>query len=776
MLIILQVVLSIFAPNQFYYMDTIYIVILLVLLGLAALDLVVGVANDAVNFLNSSIGSKVAPLWVILTVASLGVLFGSLFSSGMMEIARSGVFYPGKFTFPDIMLLFLAVMVTDVILLDVFNTFGLPTSTTVSLIFELLGAAVAVALVNIWRNNSGDLIEYINTGKALAIISGILVSVVIAFTVGSIVMWITRLMFSFKYRKSFKYIGAIWSGFALTAITYFAVFKGLKNTTILSKETVGYIQDNLGIMLIYTWVVWTILLGLLQHVFKVNILKIIILAGTAALALAFAGNDLVNFIGVFMAGLSSFDIASAVAASGGSVETLTMDKLAEPVTVNTWYLLGAGVIMILALWFSKKSRTVTQTEVNLASQNEGIERFTSTGASRSIVRNVVSFNKLVRKITPSAVTNFVESRFVPLSDEEKEDGSFDLIRASVNLTISALLISLGTSLKLPLSTTYVTFMVAMGSSLADRAWGRESAVYRITGVLTVVSGWFLTALVAFTVSLCVAFALMYGGVYGIIGSVILIIIMFIQFTRVHKKREKEVEELDLDAVNEHDIVVNSTNEIKKSVQVTIDIYSKILDGLFNEDRKALHNLYKVADEFHGKSKRRRAYEVLPTIQQFNASSLDSAQYYIQVNDYFYEIAVSLRYMTEASYQFIDNAHEGFSHDQVEDLRKFGQEFINVYHDFNTMIDNKDYSGLEKIKERRAYILDLYSDMVKRQIKRTKEKETGTRNSILYLNLLNETKTIMLKSVNLMRAQMNMFNSDEYNYLTDTFNKKAEMPS
>jgi phosphate/sulfate permease len=349
-------------------MDTIYIVIVIVLLGLAALDLVVGVANDAVNFLNSSIGSKVAPLWVILTVASIGVLIGSLFSSGMMEIARSGVFHPGMFTFPQIMMLFLAVMVTDVILLDVFNTFGLPTSTTVSLIFELLGAAVAVALVNIWQTDSGLLIDYINTGKAFAIISGILVSVVIAFAFGSGIMWVSRLVFSFKYKKSFNYFGAIWGGIALTAITYFAIFKGLKNTTLLSKDTVMYIHDNIGIALLYTWLSWTALMALLQHVFKINILKIIILAGTAALALSFAGNDLVNFIGVFMAGLSSFEIASGVAASGGSVDTLMMNQLSDPVNVDWRYLFGAGIIMVLALWFSKKAKSVTKTEVNLSRQ------------------------------------------------------------------------------------------------------------------------------------------------------------------------------------------------------------------------------------------------------------------------------------------------------------------------------------------------------------------------------------------------------------------------
>lgn len=742
-------------------MDPIYIVIVLVLLGLAALDLVVGVANDAVNFLNSAIGSKVAPLWLILTVASAGVLIGSLFSSGMMEIARSGVFYPGKFTFNDIMLLFLAVMVTDVILLDVFNTFGLPTSTTVSLIFELLGAAVAVALVNIWRTDTGILLDYINSGKALTIISGILVSVVIAFTVGSLIMYFSRLLFSFNYTKSFKYIGAIWTGLALTAISYFAIFKGLKGTTLVSKDVITYISDNIWTILGMTMVFWTVFMALLQWVFKVNILRIIILSGTAALALSFAGNDLVNFIGVFMAGLSSFEIASGVVATGGSVDTLTMGKLAEPIVVNPYYLLGAGIIMILALWFSKKARSVTATGVDLSRQGDGIERFSSTGASRSLVRSAININKFVSFITPRKVSEFIESRFVP-AEKDESNAAFDLIRASVILTVSALLISLGTSLKLPLSTTYVTFMVAMGSSLADRAWGRESAVYRISGVLTVISGWFLTALVAFTVSAIVAFALMYGGVVAIIGSIGLVIFLSIQFAIIHKKREAaNASAMENEHKTEHDIITECTHEIEQSVNNIIHIYQGVLDGLFSEDRKALSKLYKMSDEFHGRSKRRRLNEVLPTIQKLEHQSLDTAQYYVQAVDYFYEISMSLRFITEASYKFIDNAHEGFSKEQIEDLKMLGTEFIAVYSDFNEMIQKNDYSGLALIKERRATLLDLYSELVKKQIKRTKEKKSGSRNTILYLSILNETKVIAMKSVNLMRAQMNMYNSDDY---------------
>ncbi|MDD3739054.1 MAG: inorganic phosphate transporter, partial [Lentimicrobiaceae bacterium] len=521
-------------------MESIYLIIVVVLLLLAALDLSVGVANDAVNFLNSSIGSKVAPLWVILTVASVGVLVGSLFSSGMMEIARSGIFNPHMVNFPNVMLLFLAVMITDVILLDVFNTFGLPTSTTVSLVFELLGAAVAVALFMIWQNNPDtSLAEYINSSKALAIISGIFISIIIAFLCGTIVMFISRTIFSFNYHKVFKYLGAIWGGIALTAITYFAIFKGLKGSVLISDSFNNYLNENMGVAILYAFLGWTFLMAIMQHLFRLNILKFIVLAGTCALAMSFAGNDLVNFIGVPLAGLSSYHIGLEHVASGGSLDTLYLGKLAEPVVADWRYLLGAGIVMVLALWFSKKSRTVTDTEVNLARQGGGIERFSSTALSRSIVRGSIQLSRAISSKTPTRVKEAIDKRFKPLENVPENAPPFDLIRASVNLTIGALLISLGTSLKLPLSTTYVTFMVAMGTSLADRAWGRESAVYRITGVLTVIGGWFLTAIIAFSVALIVALILTYGGKAAIFIMLGVVVLILIQSSIVHKRRKEK---------------------------------------------------------------------------------------------------------------------------------------------------------------------------------------------------------------------------------------------
>lgn len=737
-------------------MDSIYIVIVLVLLGLAAMDLIVGVANDAVNFLNSSIGSKVAPMWVILTVASVGVIIGAMFSTGMMEIARSGVFYPEKFTFASIMMLFLAVMITDVILLDVFNTFGLPTSTTVSLVFELLGAAVAVALFTIWQNNEAvDLSQYINTAKALKIISGIFISVLISFVVGSVVMYLSRIIFSFNYKKSFLYLGSIWGGIALTAIAYFAILKGLKSTTLISKEAMTYLNEHTATILVYTFVGMTGFMALLQHLFKINILTIIILAGTAALALSFAGNDLVNFIGVFMAGKSSFDIASAYAAQGGDINQLYMNSLNDAVVVDWRYLFGAGIIMVLALWFSKKAKSVTKTEVNLSRQGEGVEQFSSTKASRSLVRNALNISKFIKYITPVKVQHFIESRFKPLEKKQSSgDPSFDMIRATVNLTVAAMLISMGTSLKLPLSTTYVTFMVAMGSALADRAWGRESAVYRITGVLTVISGWFLTAFVAFSVSAIIALILMVGGIYAIIGLIILVVVLLIQFTIVHKKREAKEEQKTSAAVitNETELINSCSAEMEEAISSMMRIYRSTIESVSNEDRKQLSHLQREANAIYLKYKNRRHYEVVPTLKRIQGASIESEQFYIQIIDYFYEISKALKAMTEASFTYINDNHEGFSDEQMVDLKKLSDAVIDVSNEFVSMIQRWDYSELEQLKVKRQLIADLYAEATRNQIKRAKSQASGTRNSILYLSLLNETKLIAMQSSNLMKSQ------------------------
>ncbi len=750
-------------------MDSIYLIIVIILLALAVLDLVVGVSNDAVNFLNSSIGSKVAPLWAIFTVASVGVLIGTLFSSGMMEIARSGVFYPEKFTFPAIMILFLAVMLTDVMLLDLFNTFGLPTSTTVSLVFELLGAAVAVSLFMVWTSGSGEnLGEYINSGKALAIIGGIFISIAIAFIMGSIIMYLSRLIFSFNYRKPFKYLGALWGGIALTAITYFAVFKGLSGSVLVREGMMSYLDENMGTALLYTIVGWTVFMGILQHVFRVNILKTIVLAGTAALAMAFAGNDLVNFIGVFMAGFDSFKIAQGVAASGGNVEAMHMGVLSEPVVAHMGWLLGAGVIMVLALWFSKKSRTVTETEVNLSRKGEGLERFSSSPLSRSIVRNSLNFSRSINKFTPEPVKNFIDKQFIPV--ELENNASFDLIRASVNLTLSAMLISLGTSLKLPLSTTYVTFMVAMGASLADRAWGRESAVYRINGVLTVVAGWLLTALVAFTAAFLVGLFLMWGGKIAIAAMVILVVFILHKSGRLHTKRkDKELQQQQI-LSTEAELVTATNKEVHRVMEKTLSICRRTIEGLKNEDRKVSKKAMVEANELYEKFKDKRDYEVVPTLESIQVNALEVEQEYVQLVDYSYEITKALKAMTEATFRYIDNNHTAFSDEQVNDLSTIYKTLSEVYTGYAAMEKTGDYARFNLVTSFRENILDLIPKMTKRQIKRVKEGESSTRSSILFLNIVNESKIITLQSSNLMKSHRNF--KEQYNKSKSNINPKG----
>ncbi len=737
-------------------MDPIYLIIVFILLALAILDLTVGVANDAVNFLNSSIGSKVAPMWAILTVASLGVMLGTLFSSGMMEIARSGVFHPEMFTFPNIMMLFLAVMLTDVILLDIFNSLGLPTSTTVSLVFELLGAAVAVALFMIAQSGGGELVQYINTGKALAIISGIFVSVGIAFVVGCVVMYVSRLIFSFNYKKSYKYFGSLWCGLALTAITYFIVFKGLKGSPIVVDDFITYLENNTMQALLIAFIGWTVLMAILQFAFRVNVLKIIVLTGTMALALAFASNDLVNFIGIFMAGLESFDIAKEFTASGGTLESLYMDALNGPVKADVRLLLGSGVVMVLALWFSKKSRSVTETEVNLGRQNDGIERFSSTPLSRSLVRAAVNMNKSITKIVPNTWLEKINRRF-QIPEEKVDDGiSFDLIRASVNLTLSALLISLGTSLKLPLSTTYVTFMVAMGSSLADRAWGRESAVYRITGVLTVIGGWFITALVAFTIALLVGLFLAWGGKIAIGVSLLLVVYILMKSSKFHKKRKQAEAASTHHLEDENSIVKASTLEVKESITKMLTIYQNNIDGLAQENRSLLHKMNEEADRLYKYYKNKRTYEVVPTIQAISQTEFDIEQDYVQIVDYTYEICKALRVITAASSLHIENNHKGLTEEQEIDLYDLSRSVIEMYETFIDVINTRKYDDFELTVLRfRDEILDKCTKYTKRQIKRVKERLTGTRNSILFLNILNETKNIALQSGRLMKSQKNM---------------------
>lgn len=729
-------------------MEPIFIVIVVILALLAVLDLIVGVANDAINFLNAALGAKVAPHNVILFVAAAGIIVGVLTSSGMMEVARNGVFYPGQFTFAEIMVLFVGVMLADVVLLNTFNSLGLPTSTTVSLVFELLGSAVAIALYKIATDSGltiNDLGDFINSGKAMVIISGILVSVVIAFTVGGVLMYISRLIFTFRYNKMFSRLGAMWCGISLTGIIYFALFKGLKSSGLVPIELTSFINENTMTALLGIWVVCSALLALLQYL-KVNILKFTILAGTFALALAFAGNDLVNFIGISFAGFDSFKLAM----DSGDI-SMKMDALAAPAHVNLWLLIGAGVIMVITLFFSRDAMKVAQTQLDLSSQQENEERFSTSVLSRNIVRLAVKFNATYNKLMPISAQEWINNRFTPLSEEERGNASYDLIRAAVNLTAASILICLGTSLKLPLSTTYVVFMVAMGSSLADRAWGRDSAVYRITGVLVVISGWFMTAIAGFTISFLVGLFLIWGGWIALtIVSLLCGCALLQQFIFKAKAKKEDSLKINHDA-DDADVLYSCTETVCTTMREISDIYNHMLVALFTENRKALKETVQQSEVLYHDANKRK-YGIMMTIKKLQDQKIETAHFYVQVVDYITEVTKALLHCTRPAYEHIDNNHKGFTEEQIVDLKLINDEVENIFNVVNEMLTNKDFSRLDDVLVMRDALFEIMAERIKNQIRRIKAGEASTRASALYFNILNETKTMILQSRNLLKSQ------------------------
>ena len=737
-------------------MNEMYIAILGILLLLAVFDLVVGVSNDAANFLNSAVGCNAARRSIIMGVAAVGIILGASLSGGMMEIARSGVFMPAQFSFHGVMILFLAVMLTDVILLDLFNTFGLPTSTTVSLVFELLGAAVAVALFSIHESgSSANLGDYINSSKSLTIISGIFCSVAVAFTCGCVVMWFSRLLFSFRYQKTYKYIGSLWCAASLTAISYFAVFKGLKHSSVVTPEMLEWLNSNIAVVVLGTLLFWFVISFILQYILRVNTLRVTVLSGTGALALAFAGNDLVNFIGVFMAAESSFHIAHAHVAAGGAVESLYMGSLADPVQANTWYLLAAGGVMVLALIFSKKARTVTETEVKLA-RSSGVtkERFGSCLPARAAVRWTLNAVRLVTRITPEPVARFVGKRFQPLELTEDDGTAFDMVRASVNLTVSALLISLATSLKLPLSTTYVTFMVAMGSSLADRAWGRDSAVYRITGVMVVIGGWFMTGLTAFLAASITASVMMAGGMWGIAAMLLLAGGILVKSAWLHRRKSAEaLPELNLD----------SPAVLRELGEVSVDrlgraygIYRATVKALLAEDYSALKRLRKKARELNRTLEAVKEDQILPCLQSLPARLYDRGQMVMRLHESSMSVAACLLTLVKASYKHIDNNHVGLTEEQGRDLLSMSDRISACFPGLSIKLQSDGGAGIEQMMEQSGDLKSEFAECIRRHLIRAEEDVMDMRNGILYLNLLNETRAMVRHSFALLREQAELF--------------------
>ena len=729
-------------------MEPIYTFMLIVMAILAVTGLFIGVMNDAANFLNSAIGSKAAPVRVIMAVASLGIIVGAVTSSGMMEVARSGMFDPARFTFRDVMILYLSVMLANIILLDVYNTMGLPTSTTVALVFCLLGSALAVSTVVITSNDEISLTEigrYINSTRAMAILAGILLSVILAFTCGTLVMYLSRMLFTFRYHTLFRHYGALWCGVSFTAIVYFALFKGLRNT-LGGTAFFSYIDAHLALMLFVLWVICSILLFFLQ-MFGVNILKLNILAGTFSLALAFAGNDLVNFIGVPVAGYDSYMMARE---SGDMA--MSMGGLATDVSANMLLLLAAGTIMIITLWTSRRALSVSKTELSLSSQNEGEERYGSSAISRGLVRAAMNVNAFYERVMPERLRRSLAARFEKLPEGERVGGSYDLIRGTVNLTTASILISIATSLKLHLSTTYVCFMVSMGSSLADRAWGRESAVYRITGVMTVVSGWFVTGVGAITIAFVVGLVLMYGGNPAIIVVSLLCGWMLVR-SNLRKNREAAAEEQPREehGTDTKSVIDECIAEVCYTMSQVTRIYDRTLIAVFKENRKVLRDMVQQSNELFYRS-RERKYKVMPILLQLKESEIDSGHYYVQVVDYMNEITKSLVHITRPCFDHIDNNHEGMTKEQIEDLMKINDDVETIFSRINVMLRNNDFADIELILELRDELFESIAEAIKRQLKRIKNKETSTKASLLYLTILNETKTMVLQARNLVKSQ------------------------
>ncbi len=743
----------------------IFLIAVVILLLFAVFDLVVGVTNDAVNFLNSSIGSRVAPFFVIMIIASLGILSGVTFSSGMMEVARKGIFHPQFFTMPELITIFLAVMLTDILLLDLFNTYGLPTSTTVSIVFELLGAAVAASAIKIMQAEGGAMAlgEYINTGKAMMIVFGILLSIVVAFCCGAIVQFFTRLIFTFDYQKKIKRYGSLWGGVAMATITFFILIKGAKGASFMTPEAVQWVKSNSLLILAGIFVVSAIILQIAISLFRVNIFKPIVLVGTFALAMAFAANDLVNFIGVPLAGLSAYKTAMAA----GDPLTITMSALSQKVQSQTGILLIAGIIMVVTLWLSKKARTVTETEISLGHQNETTERFESIWLSRTIVRMVDSFFKSVTSVVPHNLRKTIGRRMDPHRAEriafQGPKPSFDLVRASVNLMVAGAVVSFATSMKLPLSTTYVTFMVAMGASFSDQAWGRETAVYRVTGVLTVIGGWFMTAFIAFAVSFAFAGAIHYFKVPGVLGLMLLAGLIIWNNQRKHKGREKDKEEervFNLKKINDAHMAISSTFEhlahlldaVRESFDLTFDaLIEQNVDELKKQRKKVkqvqlwtniiMANIFKVL-RLQNKGDSEISYKYAQTIRRLQ-----------KISDGYRDIVVR-------SYNHIGNKHKGLLDVQVEELKKIKICILDIILKAETSFNQKEIVDYQNIVEQYLYMRKLADQFNQNQIERIRTDTSKTRLSILFYAIVGNCIMIGKQNIKLLEIFNESFKFDK----------------
>ena len=723
---------------------------------LAVTDLVVGVSNDAVNFLNSAIGSKAISFKTIMIVASVGIAFGAMSSSGMMEVARKGIFNPSEFVFAEIMIIFMAVMITDILLLDFFNTLGMPTSTTVSIVFELLGAAVAISLVKIAGKGGGfeELSNYINTEKATQIILGILLSVVVAFTVGAIVQFASRMLISFKFAERPKWVGALFGGFAITSIIYFIIVKGLKSASIFSPEILGFIGENPELFLLANFILWTFFSWVMSSFLKINIYTLIIVLGTFALAMAFAGNDLVNFIGVPLAALEWFNSWSA---SGMEAANYTMEN--QPVQTPTLLLLASGIIMVITLWFSSKAKAVVKTSVDLSRQDEGDERFQPNFLSRQIVKLSIQASENLGGILPKSLVEKIDSRFekpyvyVPKS-RVQDLPAFDLVRAAVNLMVASVLISIATSMKLPLSTTYVTFMVAMGTSLADRAWGPESAVYRIAGVINVIGGWFFTAISAFTAAAIIAYIIHLGGLWAII---VLLVIAFLLIGRNYLSHNKKMKETKLEEKlqkSESNSIMGLIQESSSNMTLAFDrankIYTQAIEGLSKHDISRLKKSKKGITKLDNEVEDLRG-NIFYFIKNLDESSVGASNFYITALSYLQDMTQSLEYIAKASYKHVNNNHKKLRFNQIKDLKETDLFIDKLFSEIKTIFDTKSYDQLAKIIINKEQLMKTLDQKINKQIERTRADESSPKNTALYFSLLLETKDLLKATMSLLET-------------------------
>lgn len=738
-------------------MENIYFLMIMALIVLAVADLVVGVSNDAVNFLNSALGSKAVSFRTIMIVASLGIAFGAIFSSGMMEVARKGIFVPGEFYFNEIMIIFLAVMITDILLLDFFNTLGMPTSTTVSIVFELLGAAVAMALIKIGADNGsfGDVLTYINTQKATEIILGILLSVVVAFSVGAIVQYVSRVLLSFNFEKKAKWVGAVFGGFALASITYFIFVKGLKGTDYYANIK-PLIEGKTLIIVVVSFIIWSVLSYIAVVAFKQNIYKIIIIIGTFALALAFAGNDLVNFIGVPIAAWQSYEAWSV---SGIPATEFSMDVLSKKVPTPTLFLVGAGLIMVITLWLSSKAKNVVKTSIDLSSQEDTKERFEPHWMSRNLVKFTIMISEYLSTVIPDPVLRKIENQFkkpvIKLSKEKSHElPAFDMVRAAVNLMVASVLISIATSMKLPLSTTYVTFMVAMGTSLADRAWGSESAVYRVAGVLNVIGGWFFTAIVAFVASGTVAYLIHLGGPTMIAVLLLLAVLLLSRnyIKHIRKSRESRTEDTlnKAESGSIHGVIEESADNISKALKRVGKINSTTLKGLINQDldklKKAKYSVIKLESEVEDLQN-----DIFYFIKDLDDSYLGASKFYIDIIGSLQDVAQSSSLIAKVSHKHVNNQHKKLKKKQTEELMDINQKLLALFTRISEVFDSRAFDKIvPDIIDAKKALLEEVKESIQKQVERTRESDsTSPKNTTLYFIILLETKDLIQACMNIL---------------------------